>query len=469
MEKKVLTVGYEIPGYSEDHIEFRSNRSLTDADVVLFCTDTPVASYLDDTFRGLQSYGDAGAMQYEIDTAHWKKELSDALKAGKTVFLFLEKKEGFYLPTGTKEYKNARTTVRHVNEYTNYEFLPRTIGRIISADGKHVEFLNDPIFSDFSKGMHKKMEYRAYLEEIPGNPKIVFVAKDKRRVLGAVFSSEAGHLVVLPYINYDYDEFTKIKTNKKGVEENFWTADALKFGNQLVGHLLYIDGALKQNEEVTAPPEWTMNEMYETLKEKDLILSKQAEEKIILDTQKRILGIEIMIKEESLLKGLLFEQGKALEHAVIKALSIIGYSAEGYDDGTLELDQIIISPEGHRYIGECEGKDNKSIDITKFRQLSESLSADFDREEVAEKAFGILFGNAERLLPPNERTLDFTEKCKIGANREKIALVRTIDLYTIAKYLSENADETFKRQCRDAIHSSLGNIVIFPPLPPNKV
>ena len=53
----------------------------------------------------------------------------------------------------------------------------------------------------------------------------------------------------------------------------------------------------------------------------------------------------IELEEERRLKDLLFEQGKPLENAVIKALKIIGYKAENYDDGVLEMDQIIISPE----------------------------------------------------------------------------------------------------------------------------
>jgi hypothetical protein len=123
------------------------------------------------------------------------------------------------------------------------------------------------------------------------------------------------------------------------------------------------------------------------------------------------------------------------------------------------------SPEKNRYIGETEGKDNKDINVTKFRQLVDALNADFARVEVKEKAFGILFGNAERLKEPEKRKLDFTAKCKSGAEREKIALVRTIDLFAVAKYLNENDDEKFKKECREAIHKGLGKIVVFPEIP----
>ncbi|MDN5477993.1 MAG: hypothetical protein L0G39_13735, partial [Chryseobacterium sp.] len=172
----------------------------------------------------------------------------------------------------------------------------------------------------------------------------------------------------------------------------------------------------------------------------------------------------IRINEEILL-DLIFESGKPLENAVLRALEILGYKAENYDDGVLELDQVIISPENYRYIGECEGKDNKSIDITKFRQLQDSLNEDFQREEIEEKAFGLLFGNPHRNIQIENRGDFFTTKCLKGAEREKIGLVKTIDLFFICKYLSENDDESFKKECRETIHQNLGKIVEFPKIP----
>ena len=56
------------------------------------------------------------------------------------------------------------------------------------------------------------------------------------------------------------------------------------------------------------------------------------------------------LENERRLKDLLFETGKSLEAAVTLALRILGYSAENYNDGTLELNQVIVSPEGERFI-----------------------------------------------------------------------------------------------------------------------
>ena len=149
----------------------------------------------------------------------------------------------------------------------------------------------------------------------------------------------------------------------------------------------------------------------------------------------------------------------------IKALQILGYEAENYDDGELELDQVITSPEGFRFIGECEGKDEKQINIGKFRQLTDAMREDFERDEIEEKAYGILFGNPQRLISPDIRTLDFTVKCVSGAKREGIALVKTADLFIVAKYVEESGDVDFAKICRDKIHADLGKVVEFPVLP----
>jgi hypothetical protein len=70
------------------------------------------------------------------------------------------------------------------------------------------------------------------------------------------------------------------------------------------------------------------------------------------------------------------------------------------------------------------------------------------------------------LLDPEKRTLDFTKKCKIGAEREKIALVKTVELFEVARYLNENKDKAFQKKCRLAMHNNLGAVVKFPSVPP---
>ena len=165
------------------------------------------------------------------------------------------------------------------------------------------------------------------------------------------------------------------------------------------------------------------------------------------------------------LKNLLYETGKPLEKAVENALHILGYNAENYNDGVLELDHVIISPENFRYIGECEGKDSTAIDISKFRQLADEINEDFEKPENNSEAFGLLFGNPQRFLHPNERNLNFTQKCIEGAKRKGYGLIITADIYPICKYIKENNDMSYAKLCRDAIHDGLGGIIKFPEIP----
>lgn len=461
MSKKIISVGYEIPGHSDDHVNFGSEQSLMEADILLISPESisPSGGWVNFTVSDGGCYNVDSSRVYKQKISRLKKEIYDHLNAGKNIFLLLTKKEEFQLANSVSVDKKMNSY--NTETYSNYSFVPVGIGTLVSASGKHIEFSGNPIFSDFYKTLGKYLEYQLYIEK-PDSVQVIFTGKDKTKILGASFKVGTGHLVVLPYINYDYENFTTTKKDKKGVEKTFWTDVAVEFGNMLVGKLVQIDRDLQQESEKTPPPEWSQDKKFSTDKEIKLQDSIVAESEKISKIKQKIQELKEDLIEEQVLKDLFYEQGKPLEKAVTKALHILGYSAEGYDDGILELDQVILSPEGHRYIGECEGKDSKDIDITKFRQLVESMNADFAREDVSEKALGILFGNPQRLTVPTERTLDFTEKCKIGAAREKIALVKTPDLFAVARYISETKDEAFKKVCRDAIHSALGVVVAFP-------
>lgn len=461
MTKEIVSVGYEIPGFSDKEHEYDSRSSLMDADILLFCPCEPSGRY--ETYQGKYSYDDSGSFKYKESSAYWSKEIMDFLKSGKTVFLFLGKMQTFFLRTGTSDLK-GKVTINHVREHNSYEFLPTRLGNINSANGKVVEFLDNPIFAPFYKEFGSQLEYKIYLDNLPEGGTAIFSGKDPSKVLGAKFKIGKGNLVLLPYLPYERSKFTTVKSTKKG-DQLIWNAKGLKFGSKLISLFDQIDNDLKGSKEKSPPPEWALVDEYKSEKEVEIANEINEKNKEVSSLNDDILKLQDQLLEEQILAGLLFEKGKDLELSVIKALSLLGFSAENYNDGELELDQVITSPEGIRYIGECEGKDTKPIDIDKLRQLIESMNADFYREGVTEKAFGILFANPERLKKPSERTLDFTDKCKKSADREKIALIKTEDLFVVCRYLSKSTNEEFKKLCRKAIHDGLGKVVIFPKIP----
>lgn len=270
---------------------------------------------------------------------------------------------------------------------------------------------------------------------------------------------KTGHIVLLPYFNFEG------MTEERKDGKSYWTKAGMKTGQQLISQLVEIDKVLRKSSGATPPPNWVA----------EVPTSKKA-----TSLEKKIDAIEASIrKKESkhsktleqkqqtdAIKALLYENGTLLEGEIENVLTMMGYEVSNFREGALEIDHVIVSPEGMRLIGEAEGKDKSAINIDKFRQLETNIQEDFQRDEVTEPAQGILFGNGFRLQKPAERPDEFTDKCYTNANRLGTALVKTSDLYPIAIYLSDHPDdEAFKASCRKVIEETKGTLVTFPEIP----
>lgn len=463
MKKKIISISYDIPGYSNLVRGYSSSQSLLDADIIIFEPD--FNSYNLDSgesyYNGKPCYSKDDSFRLEEDTQHWKEELATALKSGKTVFVFFKRFEESYIHTGQRQFsgtgRNARTT-EIVTGYHNYNFFPFDIPTIVPKEGQEIVFSGNVVFSILWKEFKKYLEYQSYFDSKVDNP--IFVTKTGEKPVGALFRVESGNLVLLPPLHYDEDKF--VRYEKK---EAFWTKEAIKFGKKLLETLITIDKELRRGGDKTPTPDWADDNEFELAEEKVLITGikdkSQQIDNLVSEKNELISKIDKLRK----LKDLLFEKSKILESAIISALEILGYKAENYDDGVLELDQVILSPEGDRFIGEAEGKDNSAISIDKFRQLSSNIQEDLQKEEVSNPTIGILFGNGYRLTKPIERKEQFTEKCINSAKSSNCILVRTSDLFQVVKYVKDSANKSFAKSCRDAIKNSIGKVCSFPEIP----
>jgi len=464
MEKQIFTIGYTIPTFDKNHIDFYSGASLMDADVLLISPESfePRGHWVSFTVRDGGCYDVDASRTYKQKMASLRKEIEDHLTAGKNVFILLTKEEEHSLSSGVSTEKKGMH-VWQASSYSNYNFLPINLGTLTSTSGKHIEFSGNSIFSDFYEKFKKNLEYQLYIEK-PDKAQVIFTGKDKTKILGAIYKVKNGHLVVLPLIKYDQEKFTEYKG--KGKEKKaYWTKDATQFGKSLVKTLVDIDKALRKSGDRTPPPDWTSQADFQLAQEQ--VLQKEIEkksteiDKLILQKSELLEKIE----QEVRLRDLLFEKGKILENAINIALEILGYKAENYNDGSLEIDHVITSPEGDRFIGEAEGKDTSAVNIEKFSQLTRIVQEDLQREEVENPAIGVLFGNGFRLTKPSERVEQFTTKCISTAKSLNCILIRTPNLFRVAKYIKESKDESFAQSCRDVIKDSIGKIVDFPIVP----
>jgi hypothetical protein len=465
MEKQIFTIGYTIPAFDKNVIDFYHAPSLMDADIVLISPElNPRGGYGSwiSFSSGGGCYDAPTSSEYEKKVSHLKKEVTDFLQAGKSVFVILSKEEIYTLSSGVSHPRKGEN-LHSTYSKTNYSFLPVSIGTLVSASGKNIEFSGNPLFIDFFEKFKTSLEYQVYVENQSG-AQIIFTGKDKTKVLGAIYKIGKGHLITLPYINYDEEKFTKYKG--KGEEKNaYWTKEATQFGKSLVKVLVDVDKGLQQSGDKTPPPDWVNDKDFQLARENTLRQHIETKTKAIENLLLEKSELQTKLDQEVSLKDLLFEKGKRLEGAISTALESLGYKTENFNDGILEIDHVINSPEGDRFIGEAEGKDNYAINIDKFSQLSRIVQEDLKREEVDKPAIGILFGNGFRLKNPSGREEQFTAKCISTAKSFNYILVRTTDLFRIAKYARESNDEAFAKKCRDALKGAVGGIVDFPELP----
>ena len=450
MKKKIISIGFNIPGYSKDYHRYNSSQSLLDADIVVFEPSFSCYSK-NSTYEGKEYFGENTSFIIREHTEHWHSEIRTALKEGKTVFVFMCQYKEIFVYNG-KDVQRRDTVIL----YNNYEFLPIPTPPLIPKKGAEITFSGNSLFVTFWSKFKKHIKYECYFNEKIETP--LFFTKTGKKPVGGLFRQGKGNLVLLPPVRYSKEKFTEY--NEEG--NKIWIKEAIGFGERLVQILLDIDSALRSSTEASPPPDWTKESKYRLKSETELTekintISEKIEK---LEQEKNTLSNTL--QKEKKLKDLLFEKGKPLEDAVIEALRILGYEAENYDDGNLELDQVIIGPDGERYIGETEGKDKSSINIEKFRQLESNIQEDLQREEVSNPAIGVLFGNGFRIVHPEKREEQFTEKCIKNAERVNAILVRTSDLFKVAKYIRESNDEKFAEKCREAISESRGKIVEFP-------
>ncbi len=460
--KTIFTIGFQLP--TKDIFQykyFHSNTSLLDADIILF---EPKLEYQTDFFSSSQYNGkpnlsDQSSVQCINSIKHWKDELNIAFENGKTIFIFLTAPEDVYVHTGNTLTGTGKSQkqVRNVSERNSYEMLPIYFNGKKIANGQNIKFSTEANFLKSYIDLIKDFtEYQLYFEIEKAKPLLLTKSGDK--TVGAMIqNSKGGTILFLPPIILP-DDFTGVSSDGKTA---IWTKKAIQFGKSLLGQIIGIDKALKSSLDNTPEPEWLGNKEFQLDIEQKYIDEIDKLNQQIEKIKSQIEYKQIELSKQSLSKKLLYENGKALEIAIIDALQTIGFKAQNYDDGKSEFDIVFESEEG-RFIGEAEGKDNSAINVTKFRQLESNIHEDYERDEVTQHAKGVLFGNPFRLIHPNDRKEFFTQKAIDSAKRTGIALVNTHELFAIVKYIKNTNDTEYARQVRECFKNTAGEIVKFP-------
>ena len=434
-----------------------------DADVIIFTpTFSGYSSF--ESYAGTPLVSEHHSQALTRDVAHWRDEIKAAVDSGKVVFVTLVKPDEVYYHTGQREISGtARSllTKNIVDRASAYESIPFRFEGLVPRGGAQISVLTDlgPLALYWSE-FGTSSKYEVYFDEA-GSMRPLLGTKNREKVVGGlVQSKKGGALVLLPPVGWDETALTYTKG-----ESTFWRKEATVLGQRLVAAFVGAAEALLKEGKRTPVPEWAASKEYSLPVEDCARVEVAKVDSEIAKLAERRKELEKRVREAAELRGLLYEAGRPLEGAVLKALRLMSFVAESHREGQSEFDAVFTSPEG-RFLGEVEGRDSKAVNIDKMDQLERNLQEDFARDGVTDYAKGVLFGNAFRLMPPKERGEAFTEKCVTAAERLGIALVRTADLFAPTRYLSDHNDPAYAASCRGAIFVTRGAVVQFP-MPPS--
>lgn len=449
MEKNIGYLGFFIddPNYiPKDEMKFEDNdRSIMDYDILIFNPLTFYETYVYDNIQvniELKKEKNEKTQLVKLISKEWKNHLFEFILRGNSLFIF------------TSIYKNNSVindihTYNIINLLLDFKNEKIETGKIVH---KRTSSILDNLYNRFKNNFIYNVTYTdVKCSNIESKTNNVFCGKDKNRILGSIIEIEnGGRIFILPEIIFN---------KYKDIED-------------LQNIILEIDKKSRYNKEKTPAPEWTNDEVYLTEKSKNIINEINDNNSKIneLNTKNNILNEELE-KEENI-KDLLFENGKPLENIIIEALKILDYKAENKIIDDIEIDIFATSPENDIFCCEVEGKDNSAIDLNKYRQLYYNILT-YKKEYPDSKPIGILFGNAFRLKPLNDRPEEhFTKHCIEENKQNNSILIKTSDLFFVIKNIKNCDDEKirndYKKKCREAILNSVGNIVTFPELIDNK-
>lgn len=171
----------------------------------------------------------------------------------------------------------------------------------------------------------------------------------------------------------------------------------------------------------TLAPEWVQQVTVPGVDE--LVQERARKQESIAALEAEVRTIEEQITDLEVPRELLYESGLHLESICKRVLSGLGAIVKPAEASE---EDFVVEFEGRKAVAEVKGN-NKSISVDDLRQLG-SYREDYAIRR-SEEIKGILFGNAWRLSPPEDRQIDFPERVVAYAVPRGIALVSTVELF----------------------------------------
>ena len=443
MKLRILSVGLQLEHAQITNADFRDAPSLHDFDVVLvdpntiiddlFFKKTELAEVKDAVLT--VKYDDVGSNKHiKRVIKQREKETRHFLSLGRLMICVLRAPFIVYLCAYAHDVPNPNKEDHWINTYDWFPlpYSSDTMLSIISKEKGNRIKLVDPksSFAQYFNNFNKQLHYEACLgeEQKPYYFENFHTIAKTYGELPVAFSFEhqGGQVVFLPPVD---------------------NPDPKTLAGVLLDCILANRGKIEQTE----PPSWLQNYKASVPGLPEL---EHQEETLNRDLQKlntQLASVQQEKAETEKYLKLLYEQGKfQLEPVVRDAFSLLGFSVKEAEpsDGLLESD------EGAALL-EVEGKDDKPINIDKYRQLLDNVMDDEKQTQQPKK--GILLGNSFRLKDPKERGEQFTQRAVDSGAGSHFCLMSTDTLFRlVCQVLEKPDDDQLKSEIRTRLLTTDG-------------
>ena len=432
----VVSVGYRIDHDSVTNVGFVDKQSFLDADILVAdprgAKDFWGEADKVDSATGRRMLRKRVALRRGQIEAR-RKEVGILLSQGKVVVVFLRPAQ--IVDALGDDAGGFDVQVR--GSITNYDWLPAGSGfarSLHAGSGRTIRLVKPSHpFAPYYSAFKDDLRYEVFIDVRRGDSDAHFMVNKAGRPVAFMIEVQSGYMVFVP-------------PPPENVEPD-----------KLVGVVVQCARPLIEQDIRTPEPEWCA--AFPLTGEDEIrgqIEDVQVQVQVL---QGREQGLQADLRSVTDHRALLYEKGKPLETAVIRALRLLGFTAEPFAKEDLAHDVVLEASEG-RAVAEIEGRDDEPIRIGKLDQLSRVVDEDFDERE--EYSHGVLIGNPYRLTDPAEREAPFTAKVLKAAERKRFGLLTTIELFrAVRRVLGEPHDEELKSSLRRTILETAGAEVLL--------
>ncbi len=401
---KVVTVGLHFDFFEDesiDEINFKSNTTFLEYDLLIWNPNDLLREYTQNTFRQYPSLDEDNSARFLKDIQRRTDEMNEMLEIGRSVVIFMPEPQQVYVDNGEKTQTGTgknRRTIRKRNKLSLSDTIP-IWPDTTEASGRNIEVRAKGPFTSFWERNEFSLAYRAYFKAPTGGAPVFFI-KGTGRVIGTYQKVNNGNLLFIPSLSVP-DIFDDT------MPEDFIPGEAEE---EFIPSLIDLIEELKKDAGDFELPAWS----------KEYILPNETEERINLfslekdleDILTNISRQKDVIAELEKYKLLLTGSGRALEIQVKKVFEELGFTVieglPGRDDLILKYGQEIA-------VVEIKGI-SKSAAEKHAAQLEKWTSEFYFTHNIKPK--GILIVNAYKDIPIQERKdaafpnqmLDFSKK-----------------------------------------------------------